>query len=408
MRFFCACIVVVVAAVQSAICFATDGERMSKYSELCPDEGFYAPSEVRRQPAPLHEQPDVVPLSAAEREFRLIDAVERMRAVGVLLSQQSSIATATLVARDWVLTVSHKIPAAELLSDHLFAIDWSVDYSVPGKAKLDLGRHVRCFPIDYADIVVSAPGHLDYMLLRIRPDSAENGLMPHNYGVKPLKPEAQTTLPQVGEPVFLVGFKAYEKYPTDDLYYPEGIVAIGNGSVVGGNRWNKDVGSSRSIDYAIHTRPGLSGSPLLNSKHQWIGMHQRDLNLAKCDSLTPWHPYISTYYSDRFAGASLAAQVESRCDEVGKPPGLPRVRGDTYRKHELPRQATPIVDIAQDVAERRGMSWLCREIPAFAEMLPNLDMYSCDPRRRAQTFKVSVAADAAGGGESSAASSDGR
>lgn len=406
-RIFSAWLVTVIAVAQSAISFAQRGEAMIKFSKLCPGGGYYAPSEVARQPSSRQRQPDVVALPEAEREFRLHNAVERMRAVGVLLSKKDAVATATLVARDWVLTVSHKIPAAEMLGDHVFAMDWSVDYSEPNAAKLYLGRHVRCFPIDYTDIVASAPGHLDYMLLRIGPDSAENGLMPHTYGVKPLKPDAQVPLPQVGESVFLVGFRDSDDSTSDGVYYPEGIVVIGKSSVVGGSRWNKDVGSSRNIDYAIHSKPGLSGSPLLNGKHQWIAMHQRDLNLAKCDSLTPWHPYVSTYYSDGFAGASLAAQVESRC-QPGKPPGTPRVAGDTYRKYELPRQATPIVDIAQDVAERRGMAWLCREIPAFAEILPDLDMYSCDPRRRAQAFKVSVATDGASGGESSAASSDGR
>ena len=176
---------------------------------------------------------------------------------------------------------------------------------------------------------------------------------------------------KVGDSAHIIGLYegAYEPVPVSGLTLLSGGTVGGRFSRVG--RYSKDAGTAIQVDYWLETQPGHSGSPILDGKARWVGMHQRNLNAAKCETNTPWHPYISEYYVDYFGGADSASRLESACSEIAEPASalLKDKQISLPNGSNLPRQGSLLVDIAINVERKVGAEWLCENIPQFLALL---------------------------------------
>ncbi len=153
-----------------------------------------------------------------------------------------------------------------------------------------------------------------------------------------------------------------------------GLTLVGDGDLARARRYTKDLGTNVQVDYHIQTQQTNSGAPLLDENARWFAIHQRDLNRARCDQHTPWHPYLSENYSDRFAGDSprdrnLAASQKPRC-----PPG-----------ETLPRQGSLLIDIAADIHGRTDAEWMCNNVPELLAL--HEQTLGVFPNCRAKSYK---------------------
>ena len=314
--------------------------------------------------------------------------VEKSRAAGSDASSRFHM-TATLVAKNRILTVNHGISSKAILAHWVFALGWYVYRTQDGKATFEAPSPLQCFRVSAAQIIASAPGDLDYTLLEISKD--EHGKLPFDYGFKPPRLAVEGGLPSRGERVHLIGGA------NGITQAPEGMIVAEKLIVRNAARYTKDLGTAVPLDYDGNAWSGLSGAPIVNDDLDWLGIHQRNLNNAYCDQQTMWHPYNTEKYESyvqRYAYVTLA-EICALGKGIfegwrGKPPMA-----------VLPNQGTLLVDIAYDVLQRTRIEWLCEHLPTFVKLLAKVPAHSCDRAVRATSERAAEAGSAGNDGAAS-------
>lgn len=281
------------------------------------------------------------------------------------------IATAALVSESHLLTVAHALSSTESLRQRYFVLGNALVPSntpnAPPTAQPDSG--FRCFRLT-TNTISSFRGYLDYAVIELGRQDAAN--IPPEPAVN-IFPVSSVELAQ-GDTAHLVGLYEPPTPIADTLHVP-GLTLLSAGSVGGHfshvGRYTKDAGTAIQVDYWLETQKGHSGSPLLDGKGRWVAMHQRNLNSAKCETNTPWHPYISDYYFDHFGGVDGDSRLESACSDMIEPDlALLRDRKISLPNgSNLPRQGSLLVDIAMNIERKVGAEWLCENIPQFLALL---------------------------------------
>ncbi len=255
-------------------------------------------------------------------------------------------ATGVLVSREYVLTVSHVFPSRQKIGDFTFELD-------PVRADLESTpqshKSKLIFELNHEKIVASTRGFLDYALVGLstaRPKQA--CVVPADNDSMNQLALSPRGLPSEGDNLRFVGF-------TDDDNFPNGVLAISEIKPLSSlNRFSKTDGTILAMDYFHKSAKGHSGSPILNSNGEWIGIHQRDLSTAESQDKTVWSPYLSHFYP---------------CD---KPPNLCATDGWV-----LPRQGTLVMDIADDIFRKKGHRWMLCNVPRLLTLVdPLLKMNS--------------------------------
>lgn len=293
--------------------------------------------------------------------------------VGALIQKSSSSfkAVGTLVSPTRILTVNHKIAALAELSDWVFVLGWVISYDKNGQGVLERNPGFQCFPLRTTNAVTSAPGHLDYSLLEIGANA--EGHLPGKFGIDPMPLAPQRAGRINGNVVHMVTVLD----SPDDL---QGLVLVRDMPLVGVNRYTKDIGTNIAVDYMGYSKPGFSGGAILDANANWIAMHQRNLNDAKCDSDTPWHPYIREFYDhlDAFSGTTRLDhdKLIANC--------LPGFSANVA----LPRQGALLIDIFVDVLSQRGDAWVCQNTPEVFEFLDRsgIELPRCNAARYVELF----------------------
>ena len=271
--------------------------------------------------------------------------------------------SAVLITPNRILMANHGVAASAQLSEWVFVTGWFVEYDDKRKPTLKPHPGLRCFPLRPESLVASQPGHLDYTLVEIGKDGANN--FPIAYGIKPLPLPTMNLVPKKGDPVHLLG--AQEQ---GNLDYPEGMLLARQLRVVGVNRYTKDLGTNISVDYVGDSWQGLSGGAILDEQGRWLGMHQRNLRRAPCDQATMWHPYIAQYY-----GSSIPDNlIRPKCVLEG------------LETVSLPSQGSLIGDILTNIERRKGRSWMCKFAPELLIYVENVsgNYDECDSKRYVQ------------------------
>ena len=293
--------------------------------------------------------------------------------VGALIQKSSSTfnAVGTLVAPNRILTVNHKIAALAELSEWVFVLGWVISYDESGQGVLERTPGFQCFPLRTTNVVASAPGHLDYSLLEIEPNA--EGYLPGKFGITPMPLTPQRAGSISGEIVHMVTI-------LDSPGQPPGLVLVRNMLLVGENRYTKDIGTNIAIDYMGYSKPGFSGGAILDANANWVAMHQRNLNDAKCDSDTPWHPYIREFYDhlDAFAGTS----------RIDRDKLIANCSDGSSANVALPRQGALLIDIFVDVLSQRGDAWVCENTPEVFAFLDRsgIELPKCRAARYMEMF----------------------
>lgn len=297
-------------------------------------------------------------------------------AVGAILNANGvPINPAILVSASHVLTTAHGFSGSASLKDATFMLGYAIEgaaVETPQIGRVSMSPGVRCFALDESDVVASSRGHLDYYLVALRPDSA-----PSKFGFGPV-PMSRMLRYEVESPISLLGILVDEdnraRYPNSETpcpptsavcevlasmngRYVSGVALFGGGKLKRVSRYTKDAGTSMLVDYTIVSERGLSGSAVLDSQGRWFAMHQRDLNRAKCESFTPWHPYVSEFYDDVLGGSSVPDRLAAQCVD-----GYPR-------GNALPRQGATLVDISANVYDKVGSDWMCLNVPQMLALL---------------------------------------
>lgn len=266
--------------------------------------------------------------------------------------KNSVLASATFVSPSHILTAYHPFHSKQQLSRVRVQLGHIVSTDSIGNPVLD--GQLRCFSIVLHSITSSPRGHLDYVLAEVVPmDDSWQDSKEKIPAVVPIVP-SRVVSAIVGTSAFVVGHAR-------DGSFPNGLSVMFGGRFRSLERYTKDIGTSLSLDYEAHTAGGHSGAPVFDENFRWVALHQRRLAKAikNDENNTRWHPYIDEYYPDE-----------------------PIQR--------LPAQGTPLVDIAQDVLQRRGIAWLCANVPALVEILQHDDTTSCDPARRASASRKAL------------------
>lgn len=296
--------------------------------------------------------------------------VEGRLAVGAILSENGTtfLATAALVSETHILTTAHSFASVAALHNLRFLLGYSV---AERGGVVSGGQDYHCLRLNAADVVGSHRGHRDYLLVALAaPVPKNNAGRPF---FNPLPVSAALRFARIPSEVHLLGMfdDRYEGWNRDQLKaeaarwaeagahvnseytlsYVSGLALLSKGRLGRVGRYTKDAGTSIGLDYFITTQKKHSGSPVLTSDGKWVAMHQRNLNDSKCETQTPWHPYVSHYYYDAFGGTDVKARMIAECRE-GIPPS-----------NALPRQGIPLNEIATDVYDKVGFDWMCKSVP---------------------------------------------
>lgn len=307
-------------------------------------------------------------------------------AVGSIVDDGGNhIATATLISESHVLTVAHAFETFE--SQRYFILGFAVMASTLDQSRLIVAPDpgIRCFKLS-RNVISSARGYLDYAVIGLEQSYVSTRSEKPQFSPLPVS----STRTTVGDSAHIVGLYDYVKEPV-----PVSGLTLLSGGKVGGRfsrvgRYTKDAGTAIQVDYWLETQPGHSGSPILDDKGRWVGMHQRNLNGAKCETSTPWHPYISEYYFDHFGGADSAARLKSECINKTEP-NLDVLKRENIllpNGANLPRQGTLLVDIAINIERKMGGEWLCGNIPQFLALLHRRSISST--ACKSDAFKVAL------------------
>lgn len=296
-------------------------------------------------------------------------------AVGAIVDSGGRMwSTGVLVSKTHVLLTAHGFAGTASLQGAVVALGYAFVSASTGDSDSGVPSTlpaVTCFELNSADVVASTRGHLDYLLVALT-----GPMLPSTLGYSPLAVSKPAHL-LVDTPIYLLGILKDRKYtapvavaPTGaaplneeavpvafNKRYVQGLALVGGGALKAYRRYTKDAGTSKSVDYVITSEPGHSGAPILDERGRWFAMHQRNLNSAKCETHTPWHPYLSEYYDDTFAGPSVGARNRAVCV------------GEYSPSNALPRQGTSLLDIAADVREKVGSAWMCANVPQLLALL---------------------------------------
>ena len=296
--------------------------------------------------------------------------------VGAIVDDRGKhLATATLISESHILTVAHALDNAE--SRRFFILGHAIVASKSGTPRPVHSDTpgILCFKLS-PNIIASVRGYLDYAVIALEKVSARNVPAIPTFNLLPIS----SVSVKVGDSAHIIGLYegAYEPVPVSGLTLLSGGTVGGRFSRVG--RYSKDAGTAIQVDYWLETQPGHSGSPILDGKARWVGMHQRNLNAAKCETGTPWHPYISEYYFDNFGGADSTARLESACSGKVEPDVtlLSKRKVLLPNGSNLPRQGSLLVDIAINIKRNVGADWLCENIPQFLALLNRRRIDSAD------------------------------
>ncbi len=296
-------------------------------------------------------------------------------AVGAIVAKDALntdvlVGTGVLLAADLVLTAGHvaPIPSAIGLNQFRFVLGY-------------LGEKKCQQSIDVATpiLAASAQNLRDFALLRLKlpVDLTENAVE------CPWKMLAASPQPAAlqGRSAVVVGHFVEsdgDQAPLS-LFY--------SGEFFGTKHWSKDGGGTANVDYALYVLPGASGGAVLDADFTWFALHQRSLRQARSETDSHWHPYGHWLYGETWWSAAR----ETRCKPHDR---IITIENSGSLLQCWPAQATLLTDIAEDIARTLGAKWVCERLPLWARLLPNIDEFSCDRRRRDNAKRWA----AAGGG----------